>query len=574
MEENKRCPYCGEEILTIAKKCRYCGEWLEKPEDLKPKFQKPELPERETVRLEQPLYGAVNPENLPEGHVIDDRYEIKEKLGQGGFGAVYLAWDRKLEKDKALKVIPDAVSSDKRAMLNLKKEAQTMMQLNHDGIVRFYDFHDEGMIKYIDMEYVKGKTLNELLLEYPDQKMPEARVKELAISICEAMQYAHDKNVIHRDIKPQNIMLTETGEIKIMDFGVAETLRNSVSRIVPGGTTGTLVYMSPEQVSGRAIGKESDIYSFGAMLYELLSGNPPFYRGDVTYQILNSEVQDIQNISKSFNNLLKRCLEKKYNNRIKTFRGINKILSETEKKIIEKEQIVERKILKVEQIVKKNVFKIEMILVKGGWFGMGSDSGNNDEKPVHRVWVDDFYIGNYEVTFAEYDKFCEATGRNKPSDEGWGRGNRPVIHVSWDDAKAYCEWAGGRLPTEAEWEYAARGGEKSGGYKYSGGDDIEKVAWYIGNTNNKTHPAGEKSPNELGIYDMSGNVWEWCADIYGKNYYSESPERNPQGPKRGKARVLRGGSWSSFTNNCRISERNCFVPGKGLKNYGFRIAKD
>ena len=215
-----------------------------------------------------------------------------------------------------------------------------------------------------------------------------------------------------------------------------------------------------------------------------------------------------------------------------------------------------------------------MVFVKGGWFEMGSNNGHSDEKPVHRVWVDDYYIGKYEVTFAEYDKFCEATGRSKPDDEGWGRGNRPVINVSWYDAKAYCKWAGGRLPTEAEWEYAARGGAKSRGYTCSGSNDIGSVAWYDGNSGIKTHPVGSKSANELGIYDMSGNVWEWCSDWYEKNYYSNSPERNPQGPSSGSNRSLRGGSCYFNTYHCRSAFRVGDNPNNSSRNYGFRVVQD
>ncbi|MBN2279355.1 MAG: SUMF1/EgtB/PvdO family nonheme iron enzyme [Candidatus Marinimicrobia bacterium] len=211
-----------------------------------------------------------------------------------------------------------------------------------------------------------------------------------------------------------------------------------------------------------------------------------------------------------------------------------------------------------------------MILVRGGTFQMGSNNGDSDEKPVHSVTVNDFYISKYEVTFAEYDKFCEATNREKPSDEGWGRGNRPVINVTWDDAVAYCKWAGGRLPTEAEWEYAARGGNQSRGYTYSGNNDIDKVAWYTSNSGNKTHPVGEKQANELGIYDMTGNVWEWCSDWYGT--YPSSSQTNPDGAASGSSRVLRGGSWFNDQSGCRVANRGRNGPEDRSSGIGFRLA--
>jgi formylglycine-generating enzyme required for sulfatase activity len=218
-----------------------------------------------------------------------------------------------------------------------------------------------------------------------------------------------------------------------------------------------------------------------------------------------------------------------------------------------------------------------MVLVRGGTFQMGSNDGGSDEKPVHSVTVDDFYISKYEVTFAQYDKFCEATNRKQPDDEGWGHGNRPVINVSWHDAVAYCKWAGGRLPTEVEWEYAARGGNKSRGYKYAGSNDIDKVAWQSGDdwgSLGSTKPVGQKQPNELGLYDMSGNVWEWCSDWYGENYYKQSPSSNPKGPSSGKYRVLRGGSWYYVSWLCRAANRIRYHPVVRTNHYGFRIAQD
>jgi len=172
------------------------------------------------------------------------------------------------------------------------------------------------------MEFVDGNTLNAMLYEQPYQKMLEDRVKQLALLIIEGMIYAHRKGVIHRDIKPQNIMVTKEGQVKIMDFGIAETLRNSMSRLQPTGSSGTLVYMSPEQITGEKIGKESDIYSFGAMVYELLSGHPPFYEGSVLYQILNKPVKNIEAVSDEMNQLLQKCLSKKIEYRFSSFEDV------------------------------------------------------------------------------------------------------------------------------------------------------------------------------------------------------------------------------------------------------------
>jgi formylglycine-generating enzyme len=234
-----------------------------------------------------------------------------------------------------------------------------------------------------------------------------------------------------------------------------------------------------------------------------------------------------------------------------------------------------------------------MIFVKGGSFQMGSNK-YDDEKPVHSVTVSDFYIGKYEVTQAEWQAIM---GKNPGNFKG---DNLPVEKVSWYDAVEFCNKKsraegltpcytgsgkntkcnfsanGYRLPTEAEWEYAARGGVSASsttGYKYAGSNNIGEVAWYYSNSNSKTHTVGTKQPNELGIYDMSGNVWEWCNDWYSKKYYKTSPNNNPQGASSGKYSVLRGGSWNFNDDLCRVANR--FRNGRGncSGDYGFRLVR-
>jgi len=249
-----------------------------------------------------------------------------------------------------------------------------------------------------------------------------------------------------------------------------------------------------------------------------------------------------------------------------------------------------------------------MPLVKGGDFQMGNTQNDGevcyDEKPVHPVHLTyDYYIGKYEVTYNEYDAYCEATGKRKPDDEGCGRSNRPVSNVTWWDAIGYCNWLskkegiakaydnegnlidkngnkptditqveGYRLPTEAEWEYAARGGQEStGDYKYAGSNDIDTVAWYFDNSSRIGQPVGQKTPNELGLYDMSGNVWEWCHDWH--DVYSSSTQTNPTGPNCVSCRVIRGGGWSFGARDCWVANRFKYKPDISINHVGFRIAR-
>jgi len=211
-------------------------------------------------------------------------------------------------------------------------------------------------------------------------------------------------------------------------------------------------------------------------------------------------------------------------------------------------------------LYKRYFIPTNLVLIKGGTFKMGSTI-HYDEEPIHNVSLNDYYINKYEVTFAEYDLFSELTGRLKPSDDGFGRGNMPVINVTWEDAEAFCNWLSQvngekySLPTEAEWEYAARGGSLSLSYLYSGNNNIDSVAWFNNNSNYSIHIVGSKKPNELGLYDMSGNVWEWCLDWYARDYYTSSPINNPRGPGFTGERVVRGGSWNSYKENCRNTSR-------------------
>jgi len=218
-----------------------------------------------------------------------------------------------------------------------------------------------------------------------------------------------------------------------------------------------------------------------------------------------------------------------------------------------------------------------MILVTGGTFSMGSTSGLSDEQPVHAVTVSSFYLDAKEVTVAQYRAFCTAPGStySMPSAPSWGWiDNNPIVNVSWNDATEYAIWAGKRLPTEAEWEYAARGGTLSHGYSYSGSNTIDDVAWYGSNSGSRTRGVGAKTPNELGLYDMSGNAIEWCSDWYDGRYYSVSPSINPKGPLTSTTRVLRGGSWLNLGLNCRVAVRVWVTPTYVYDNYGFRCAKN
>ena len=221
-------------------------------------------------------------------------------------------------------------------------------------------------------------------------------------------------------------------------------------------------------------------------------------------------------------------------------------------------------------VAQKDPIHQEMIFVEGGTFQMGSSSGESDEKPVHSVTLSAFNIGKYEVTQVQW----KAVMGNNPSNFA-GCDDCPVENVSWNDVHQYISKLNSqtgknyRLPMEAEWEFSARGGKSSKGYTYSGSNDLNSVAWNTDNSGSKTHAVGGKQANELGIYDMSGNVWEWCSDWYGT--YNSYSETNPTGASSGQLRVLRGGGWNYNADYCRTAFRIGNNPDNRYFNRGFRL---
>jgi formylglycine-generating enzyme required for sulfatase activity len=257
-------------------------------------------------------------------------------------------------------------------------------------------------------------------------------------------------------------------------------------------------------------------------------------------------------------------------------------------------------------ISKDNATYIEpkMVFVKGGRFTMGNNKGELDERPEHFVNLTGFWIGKYEVTVREFRKFmdthsyvtdaekqgysfsfdgkdliyvkagvtweCDVLGNKRNNEE-----DHPVIHVSQNDAIAYCKWLSKqtgkvfRLPTEAEWEYAAKAGPRHDTFDYSGGNDMEQLGWYAWNSDYRTHPVGKKKPNSIGIYDMSGNAWEWCSDRYGR--YSATEQTDPTGADTGSSVVVRGGGWRYFAIRCSNTARRDMPIDFNGSGPGFRL---
>ena len=252
-------------------------------------------------------------------------------------------------------------------------------------------------------------------------------------------------------------------------------------------------------------------------------------------------------------------------------------------KSVEKQEIIDRYNKRIKNAQKKGklipVYKKiaghEFIFIKGDMFFFGDTNTVISEQPKFTVSLSDYYISRYETTFEQYDAFCDATGKPRPYDNGRGRGERPVINVSWKDSKEYCDWLSEKyskkfdLPTEAQWEYAARGGMFSKGFKYSGSNEAEDVSVGYNDPHGQSALVGSKAPNELGIYDMTGNAFEWCSDWYKEIQYEDEFLYDPAGPLRGNYRSLRGGSFRM--PDTKLTERFFNKEDAKFEDAGFRI---
>lgn len=294
-----RCWKCNHPNPSTARHCTNCGAPI--AEDL-------------VNAMDSVLSVDVVP--IVVGTKVAGRYEILREIGRGGMGIVYLAKDTTLSRDVALKVIPRELALDPKAIGDLKRETAIALDLTHEHIVRLYNLETWEGQAFVTMEYVPGQTLSHLLSR-KGGKLPLDEALPLIREMAAAIDYAHDRKrpVIHRDIKPLNILLTQEGRVKIADFGLARVMRDSASRLSGHSTAGTLAYMSPEQVRGKGIGPWSDIYALAAVAYEMLSGEPPFHTGDLQWQIMQEQPDPIADMDEHVNEALLAGLAKEKDKR-------------------------------------------------------------------------------------------------------------------------------------------------------------------------------------------------------------------------------------------------------------------
>ena len=544
------------------------------------------------------------------------KYRIERVLGQGGFGITYLAHNTVLDvnvtiKDFFLKEdnirddnIVITLSSTKSELFlgqkeKFKKEAKRMSAIRNEHVISVFDLFEENGTAYYVMDYVDGENLSDRL-KRTGHPMTESEVRRILPQILDALKAVHDADIWHLDLKPANIMIDKAGNIKLIDFGASKQLNAQKG----GATTSTAIsytngYAPREQMEQNydKFGPWTDLYALGATLYNLLTNRRPPLPTDIDDDISNDKHESLPmpaSVSDGMKKIVLWLMQTNRNRRPQTvsdlfaklplLREISK--SEEHKSTVlkkgkssDEETILAGSVkTDIEPIINQAMSPVikelidNMVFVEGGIFNMGRkvkwyEDSDEDE---HEVILSSFSINKYQVTQKEWVTVMNYNPSLIKGD------NLPVTNVSWDDCMSFIHKLNVitgkkfRLPTEAEWEYAARGGNKTKGYKYAGSDESGVVCWCFFNSNNSTHEVGSKQPNEVGLYDMSGNVWEWCLDYYG--VYSKFDNENPRGPSAGVSRVIRGGCYQSDYKRCSVYTRGRLYPELKQRHTGFRLS--
>ena len=559
------------------------------------------------------------------GDIFHDRYILERLIGVGGFADVWKATDKVTNTIVALKIYTNL---DEDGIKDLSAEYTRMQGLNHTNILRAEHFDNWGNVPYLIMKFCDGGSLDKKLGKITTEELTRAIVQ-----IANGLKYLHANSIVHQDIKPANILIDNTSgnpTYVLSDFGISTKTKTKLSHSVNlknQGISMTEAYAPPEKFSSkkeeRRPDRKGDIFSFGISVYELATGNLPFDELSTGRQLLYdgaevdfSEIQD-----EKIRRIVELCMQPNKEDRptaedvVRMFASDNlpdtpirkqsptkktKRVNEQSKRpkyplmilvagvvaaliyIVstsitggESDSASSKKFTNEIETFTINGYSFDMVKIPGGTFELGCDDSNDtyadaNEKPAKSRQVGDFYIGKYEVTQKLWTVIMNSNPSTQVND------NYPVNNVSWEDCQLFIEKLNRitgrnfRLPTEAEWEYAAKmtltsNNRISDTYsKFAGGSSPDAYAWYSSNSLNTIHAVGGKSPNAFGLYDMCGNVIEWCQDIY-TNYNTGDPEIDKN------QRVLRGGYYGGDKGSVRTTSRGSAKYSTAMAPFGFRL---
>jgi eukaryotic-like serine/threonine-protein kinase len=673
------CTACNNKNIEGARFCNSCGATL------------PRQSPASSPDTGQPsaLLEAEKKDELI-GRIVESRYRIDGLIGLGGMGAVYRVTRLLIGDEVAMKILHTERVADPHAGERFRREAQAAARLKHPNAVSIYDFGitSDGL-QYLVMELVEGQSLRQIIKQ--EGPLPASVAAEVTTQVCAALDQAHQQHIVHRDVKPDNIIIHSTLSglrVKVLDFGIAKLRDDVASHLTQTGSVmGTPHYMSPEQCLGEELDNRADIYSMGIVLYEMLCGRVPFnspISTAVVVQHVNQPPPALRSInlgvSPHVEAVVLHALQKSRDARPVSATALARAFSAavhqgsatapsdltwprapapvqapthaTEETVMRHaaptptanempatvhlpaaqasgprpsvRSTAPTGALGVTKTNQKLLFGVGaailgvvllgivigvvawslsgkpnevasagtdnnaanptpplgMSYVRGQEFTMGSKSGDVLEQPSHTVTVRPFFIDTHEVTREDYQKFVNATGHPAPG--GWTNGSYPsgtakwpVTGVSWDDANAYASWVGKRLPTEAEWEFAARGTD---GRRYPWGNEWKSQAANAGPTSvNHVDPVGsnQNGMSPSGAFDMVGNAWEWTATDLAAYPGGQLPDRLSDGSELKRGKVIRGGCFLSNGDQATTTFRRGWPPrGENYDNTGFRLAKD
>jgi formylglycine-generating enzyme required for sulfatase activity len=509
-------------------------------------------------------------------------YQLVEKIGEGGYGEVWSALKRSTEDD--------TLSYPQRVAIKILKDSDAVLgpKLNHKHIIKIQDTGEVLGRPYQVMEYFNG---NNLRSQIADVAQDIVSIRRVVLPLIEAIEHAHQRGIVHRDIKPENILVQQNNscwQVKLTDFGLAREVPTTLIQSATfatgqGGPAGTAAYLAPELFSNPgAFSLQSDLYALGILLFELFTGSQP------TGLELPSELNP--KLSVKFDPIVKSLLSTNPEKRPQSVTELRKELLplfSVNGRGKGTPVIINSKSGPQKTLKEKNVSiseELDMVLIPTGSFVQGHDD-DPFACPRRLTTLSAYWIDRYPVTNDAYLEFIRATGHKPP--ESWkvdsgnwhkltsfrlaeNQASLPVVGVTYKDAKAYADWAGKRLPTEAEWERAAQGPR---GWPYPYGDQFSAHVIHSQKDSLSVVDKHYHGRSLEGVFDLTGNAWEWCHDWYDRKAYNNKDVKDPKGAKSGDARVIRGGYDPELKGSGSAFFRSFMRPEMTHNYVSFRCAK-